>query len=62
MYAKFRRMPREGNLCWTTQTPAQTKKYDIKSGIVTYDIATSIGEMKVGSKAIVYFDDYRMKE
>ncbi len=48
--------------CLTTQTTAQTKKYDIKSGIVTFDIAITIGDMKLASKAIVYFDDYGMKE
>lgn len=49
-------------VCLTTQTSAQTKKYDIKSGIVTFDIAITIGDMKLTSKAIVYFDDYGMKE
>ena len=49
-------------LSLTTQAFTQTRKYDIKSGIVTYDIATTIGDMKVASKTIVYFDDYGMKE
>ena len=49
-------------LCLTTQTTAQVKKYDIKSGIVTFDVAITIGDMKLASKAIVYFDDYGMKE
>lgn len=48
--------------CLTPQTTAQTKKYDIKSGIVTFDIAITIGDMKLASKAIVYFDDFGMKE
>ena len=42
----------------SVQSSAQTRKYDIKSGIVTFDIAITIGDMKVTSKAIVYFDDY----
>jgi len=46
----------------SVQISAQTKKYDIKSGIVTFDIATTVGSMKVTSKAIVYFDDYGVKE
>jgi len=46
----------------SVQSPAQARKYDIKSGIVTFDIAITIGDMKVASKAIVYFDDYGMKE
>ena len=49
-------------LAVATQGGGQTKKYDIKSGIVTFDIVMTIGEMKITSKAIVYFDDYGMKE
>lgn len=41
---------------------AQTKKYDIKSGIVTFEIDMTVGKMKMAQKAIVYFDDYGMKE
>ncbi|HEY9164661.1 MAG TPA: hypothetical protein VIS48_00715 [Candidatus Kryptonia bacterium] len=41
---------------------AQTKKYDIKSGIVTYDLTMKMGTMNVKTKVIVYFDDYGMKE
>jgi hypothetical protein len=46
----------------TTQTSAQTKKYDIKSGIVTFDITIIMGDTKLANKSIVYFDDYGMKE
>jgi hypothetical protein len=46
----------------SVHAPAQARKYDIKSGIVTFDIAVTIGGMKVTSRAIVYFDDYGMKE
>ena len=49
-------------LCLTTQTSAQTKKYDIKSGIVTFDITIIMGDTKLANKSIVYFDDYGMKE
>ncbi len=47
-----------------TQTIAQTpvKKYDIKSGIVTYDLIMKVGTMELKKKFIVYFDDYGMKE
>jgi len=41
---------------------AQTKKYDIKSGIVTFETTTLLGTMKMTSKEIVYFDDFGMKE
>lgn len=37
-------------------------KYDIKSGIVTYDVVTKMGNFEMKSKAIVYFDEYGMKE
>ncbi|HTX98727.1 MAG TPA: hypothetical protein VMG09_01770, partial [Bacteroidota bacterium] len=41
---------------------AQVKKYDIKSGIVTFEITMHIGQMNIAQKAVVYFDDYGMKE
>lgn len=41
---------------------AQTKKYDIKSGIVTFETAIKAGSMTIPKKVIVYFDDYGMKE
>ena len=41
---------------------AQTKKYDIKSGIVTFETAIKAGSMTIPRKVIVYFDEYGMKE
>jgi hypothetical protein len=38
------------------------KKYDIKSGIITYDLIMKVGGMDMKEKTIVYFDDYGMKE
>ncbi len=43
-------------------TGAQVKKYDIKSGIVTYDMIMKVGDFEIKNKIIVYFDDYGMKE
>lgn len=43
-------------------TEAQVKKYDIKSGIVTYDMIMKVGDFEIKNKIIVYFDDYGMKE
>jgi hypothetical protein len=43
-------------------TLSQTKKYDIKSGIVTFETEMLIGKMKTTGKAIVFFDEYGMKE
>jgi len=42
--------------------PAQIKKYDIKSGVVTFEITMHIGQMNITQKAVVSFDDYGMKE
>jgi len=41
---------------------AQTKKYDIKSGIVTFETITVMGDIRLQEKSIVYFDEYGMKE
>jgi len=38
------------------------KKYDIKSGIITYDLIMHVAGMDMKEKTIVYFDDYGMKE
>lgn len=38
------------------------KKYDIKSGIITYDLIMHVAGMDMKEKIIVYFDDYGMKE
>ena len=42
------------------QTPF--KKYDIKSGIITYELVMKVGTMEMKNKTVVYFDDYGMKE
>jgi len=39
-----------------------TKKYDIKSGIVTYESVMKMSGMEIKDKVVVYFDDYGMKE
>ena len=41
---------------------AQTRKYDIKSGIITFEQTSTMGKMKVQEKIVVSFDDYGMKE
>jgi hypothetical protein len=43
-------------------TQAQFKKYDIKSGVVTYDLVMKVGKMEIKKRTIVYFDDYGTKE
>ena len=43
--------------------PASTaKKYESKSGIVTYETTVSVSGMTIKSKQILYFDDYGVKE
>jgi len=44
----------------SAQTPF--KKYDIKSGIITYELVMKVGTMEMKHKEVVYFDDYGMKE
>jgi hypothetical protein len=46
----------------TSPLRSQIKKYDIKSGIVTYDLIMKMGEMEIKKKTIVSFDDFGMKE
>jgi hypothetical protein len=41
---------------------AQIKKYDIKSGIVTLELVSTVGGTKIKMTRIVYFDDYGTKE
>jgi len=41
---------------------AQPKKYDIKSGIITFETTMKMGSMSIVTKSIVYFDDYGTKE
>lgn len=38
------------------------KKYDIKSGIITYESTMQMGGMDIKSKKILYFDDFGIKE
>jgi len=49
---------------FTAMAVAQTtiKKYDIKSGIVTFETTSKVGGMEMKMKSIVYFDDYGIKE
>ena len=41
---------------------AQVKKYDVKSGIITFKIDMEMGALKMTNKIMVYFDDYGVKE
>ncbi len=38
------------------------KKYDIKSGIIYYEMIMKVGDFEIKNKIVVYFDDYGMKE
>lgn len=46
----------------TSPVGAQVKKYDVKSGIVTFEQTISMGNMKIKSKVVLLFDDFGMKE
>lgn len=42
---------------------AQSKKYDVKSGVVTYEVSVVMNGKAISSnKNILYFDDYGLKE
>jgi len=41
---------------------AQVKKYDMKSGVVTYESIMKMGDFEIKQKVVVYFDDFGMKE
>jgi hypothetical protein len=45
-----------------TTAQAQFHKYDIKSGIATLELVSTIGSTQIKMTKIVYFDDYGMKE
>jgi hypothetical protein len=38
------------------------KKYDIKSGIITFETTMEMAGMNIKTKTILYFDDYGIKE
>jgi hypothetical protein len=40
----------------------QVKKYQIKSGIITFETNLTMGKIVMKTKAVVYFDDFGMKE
>ena len=40
----------------------QVKKYQIQSGIITFETALTMGSFVMKTKAVVYFDDFGMKE
>ncbi len=46
----------------STLQAQQVKKYQIQSGIITFETTLTMGKMVMKSKAIVYFDDFGMKE
>lgn len=41
---------------------AQSRKYDVKSGIVTFETFTTEGRVTTVGKIVLYFDDYGRKE
>jgi hypothetical protein len=41
---------------------AQVRKYEVKSGIVTFEAVEKVGKMELTSKVVVTFDEYGAKE
>jgi hypothetical protein len=46
----------------TLASSGQTKKYDIKSCIVTFETTQKVAGMEIKNKVVLSFDDYGMKE
>jgi hypothetical protein len=44
------------------ETNSNYKKYDTKSGIVTFETKMEMSGMTIKTKSVVYFDDYGIKE
>ncbi|MCU0287553.1 MAG: hypothetical protein MUF15_14305 [Acidobacteria bacterium] len=49
-------------LNFSTLQAQPVKKYQVKSGIITFETALTMGKMVMKTKAVVYFDDFGMKE
>ena len=49
-------------VCALALAQAQMKKYDVKSGILTFETKANAAGTTVTTKSIVYFDDYGVKE
>jgi hypothetical protein len=49
-------------ICLSPDAAAQLKKYEIKSGKITFETSMTMGKMKSVNKSVVYFDDYGQKE
>ncbi|RPI76587.1 MAG: hypothetical protein EHM45_12485 [Desulfobacteraceae bacterium] len=48
-------------LGWAFQTPA-ANKYDVKSGIITFETVMRVGKTAIKTQKILYFDDFGAKE
>ena len=46
----------------TSRLDAQEKKYDIKSGIITYETMTLEGHVQIAGRIVLYFDQYGRQE
>jgi hypothetical protein len=46
----------------TAFAQAQVKKYDMKSGVVTYESIMKMGDFEIKKKVVVYFDDFGLRE
>jgi hypothetical protein len=46
----------------SSRLDAQEKKYDIKSGIITYETTTLEGHVQIAGRIVLYFDQYGRQE
>jgi hypothetical protein len=45
-------------LCLSPRLNAQERKYDVKSGIITYETTTLEGRLQIAGRVVLYFDDF----
>ncbi len=48
--------------CAALPAGAQGRKYDVKSGIITFETLTTEGRITTAGQIVLYFDDYGKKE
>lgn len=50
------------SIVFTSGLFAQEKKYDVKSGIITYETMTLEGRVQISGRIVLYFDEYGKME
>ncbi len=48
--------------CAPSRVHAQDRKYDVKSGTITYETTTQEGRLQIAGRVVLYFDEYGRQE